>query len=277
MQRPASGAHADCVTARADSGPATDATARVLARACVDAVQAVGGFAGGIYLRSGPEGPLLLAVLMGLPGKLFRPWWRMHVNRPYPVAEAYRSGQSVHLPDADTAMQRFPQMMAGLPFPFGSLYEPVMAGAERFGVLFVLRPATPVPRSTPPTGSGCAPPRTGWPTGSPHSPRPGNRCSGRAIRCAYRRRTRRRVRARRWSGSRCRCSPWTARAGSATSTTPQHVCWAWIRRSCAGGWCGRRCPGSGSPRTRTTSAGCSCPASRCASLPGAAGSRTGTG
>ncbi|MCX5149287.1 SpoIIE family protein phosphatase [Streptomyces sp. NBC_00320] len=143
MQRPASGAHADCVTARADSGPATDATARVLARACVDAVQAVGGFAGGIYLRSGPEGPLLLAVLMGLPGKLFRPWWRMHVNRPYPVAEAYRSGQSVHLPDADTAMQRFPQMMAGLPFPFGSLYEPVMAGAERFGVLFVLRPATP--------------------------------------------------------------------------------------------------------------------------------------
>ncbi|MFI1151363.1 SpoIIE family protein phosphatase [Streptomyces sp. NPDC020817] len=143
MQRPASGAHADCVTARPDSGPATDATVRVLARACVDAVQAVGGFAGGVYLRSGAEGLLLLAVMTGLPGRLFRPWWRMHVNRPYPVAEAYRSGQSVHLPDAESAMRRFPQLMAGLPFPFGSLYEPVMAGAQRFGVLFVLRPATP--------------------------------------------------------------------------------------------------------------------------------------
>ncbi|MER7467795.1 SpoIIE family protein phosphatase [Streptomyces sp. NPDC097981] len=143
MQRPAFWAHADCVTARADSGPAGDATARVLARASVDAVQAVGGFAGGVYLRSGAEGPLLLAVVTGLPGRLFRPWWRMHVNRPYPVAEAYRSGQSVHLPDAEAAMQRFPQMMAGLPFPFGSLYEPVITGTERFGVLFVLRPATP--------------------------------------------------------------------------------------------------------------------------------------
>ncbi|MFE5768135.1 SpoIIE family protein phosphatase [Streptomyces sp. NPDC056485] len=117
--------------------------ARVLARTCVDAVQAVGGFAGGIYLRSGAEGPLLLAVVSGLPGRLFRPWWRMQVNRPYPVAEAFRCGQSVHLPDAEVAMRRFPQLMAGLPFPFGSFYEPVMAGAQRFGVLFVLRPATP--------------------------------------------------------------------------------------------------------------------------------------
>ncbi|MFI6144122.1 SpoIIE family protein phosphatase [Streptomyces sp. NPDC051109] len=143
MQRPASEGHADCVTARPDSGPATDATVRVLARACVDAVHAVGGFAGGVYLRSGAEGALLLAVVTGLPVRLFRPWWRMHVNRPYPVAEAYRTGQSVHLPDAEAAMRRFPQLMAGLPFPFGSLYEPVMAGAQRFGVLFVLRPATP--------------------------------------------------------------------------------------------------------------------------------------
>ncbi|WP_371646003.1 MULTISPECIES: SpoIIE family protein phosphatase [unclassified Streptomyces] len=144
MQFPTPGAHPDCVTARPDSsGPASDASARELARAAVDAVQAVGGFAGGVYLRSGAEGPLLLAVLTGLPGRLFRPWWRMHVNRPYPVAEAYRSGQPVHLPDADAAMRRFPQMMAGLPFPFGSVYEPVMAGAHRFGVLFVLRPATP--------------------------------------------------------------------------------------------------------------------------------------
>ena len=40
-------------------------------------------------------------------------------------------------------MRRFPQLMAGLPFPFGSLYAPVVSGREKFGVLVVLRPATP--------------------------------------------------------------------------------------------------------------------------------------
>ncbi|MCP3754376.1 SpoIIE family protein phosphatase [Streptomyces sp. TBY4] len=132
------------MTARPDTGgPVTDATAQVLARAALDAVGAAGGYAGGVYLRSGTEGLLLMAAVTGIPGPLFRPWWRMHVNRPYPVAEAYRSGQSVHLPDAESAMRRFPQLMAGLPFPFGSLYEPVSRGRERYGVLVVLRPATP--------------------------------------------------------------------------------------------------------------------------------------
>ncbi|MCX4524445.1 MULTISPECIES: GAF domain-containing SpoIIE family protein phosphatase [unclassified Streptomyces] len=115
----------------------------MLARAVAGVVEAVGGYAGGMYLRSGTEGLLRIAVLTGLPGRLFRPWWRVHVNRPYPASEAYRSGQSVLLPDAETSMRRFPQLVAGLPFPFASLYEPVRAGSERFGVLFVLRDATP--------------------------------------------------------------------------------------------------------------------------------------
>lgn len=132
------------MTARPDNdGPVPDAAAQVLARAAVDAVSAVGGYAGGVYLRSGTEGLLLMAALTGLPGPLFRPWWRMQVNRPYPVAESFRSGQALYLPDAETAMARFPQLMAGLPFPFASLYEPVTAGRERFGVLMALREATP--------------------------------------------------------------------------------------------------------------------------------------
>ncbi|MEU4353925.1 SpoIIE family protein phosphatase [Streptomyces virginiae] len=130
--------------ARAGSvGAATDAMVQALARAAVSAVEAVGGYAGGVYLRSSSGELLQLALFTGLPLPLFRPWWRMQVNRPFPVAEAYRSGQAVHLPDAASAMSRFPQLIAGLPFPFASLYEPVTAGTERFGVLLVLRPATP--------------------------------------------------------------------------------------------------------------------------------------
>ncbi|MFF9864790.1 SpoIIE family protein phosphatase [Streptomyces sp. NPDC013953] len=120
----------------------SDELGAVLAQAAVSAVEAVGGYAGGVYLRSGTPGLLRLAVLSGLPGPLFRPWWRMHVNRPFPIAQAYRSGRTVALADAEDAMRRFPQLMAGLPFPFGSLYTPVTHGSDRFGVLVVLRPAT---------------------------------------------------------------------------------------------------------------------------------------
>ncbi|MER7728738.1 SpoIIE family protein phosphatase [Streptomyces sp. NPDC096323] len=128
---------------RLGNGGAPDQLSLVLAQAVVNAVEAAGGRAGGVYLRSLTPGLLKLAVLAGLPGPLFRPWWRMHVNRPFPVAEAFRSGQAVHLADAEEAMRRFPQLMAGLPFPFGSLYAPVFSGGKPVGVLVVLRAATP--------------------------------------------------------------------------------------------------------------------------------------
>lgn len=128
---------------RLGNGGAPDQLSLVLTQAVVNAVESAEGRAGGVYLRSLTPGLLKLAVLAGLPGPLFRPWWRMHVNRPFPVAEAFRSGQAVHLADAEEAMRRFPQLMAGLPFPFGSLYMPVFSGGRPVGVLVVLRAATP--------------------------------------------------------------------------------------------------------------------------------------
>ncbi|SEE13596.1 SpoIIE family protein phosphatase [Streptomyces sp. TLI_105] len=127
----------------ADNGPASHALTWALAETALAAVEEVGGYAGGVYLRSGTPGLLRLAVLVGLPGPLFRPWWRMHTNRPFPVAEVHRSGQAVHLPDVEEAMRRFPQLVASLPFPFASLYAPVIAGRERFGVLVALRAPSP--------------------------------------------------------------------------------------------------------------------------------------
>ncbi|MFG3142542.1 SpoIIE family protein phosphatase [Streptomyces sp. NPDC048211] len=131
------------LSGRLDNGRAPDELSLVLAQAVVNAIESAGGQAGGIFLRSPTPGLLRLAVLAGLPGPLFRPWWRMHVNRPFPVAEAFRSGRPVHLADAEEAMRRFPQLMAGLPFPFGSLYIPVFSGGEPVGVLAVMRAATP--------------------------------------------------------------------------------------------------------------------------------------
>ncbi|MFG2550830.1 SpoIIE family protein phosphatase [Streptomyces sp. NPDC048581] len=113
----------------------------LLIDASAEAISATGGHAGGVYLRSSTPGLLRLAVLEGLPGPLFRPWWRLHVDRPFPVADAYRLGVEVVLPNATETMRRYPQFAAGLPFQFGSVHVPITAGSTVFGVLTVLRPS----------------------------------------------------------------------------------------------------------------------------------------
>ncbi|WP_420708499.1 SpoIIE family protein phosphatase [Streptomyces sp. ERV7] len=105
-------------------------------------MRAVGGHVGGVYLRSSTPGLLRLAVLAGLPGPLFRPWWRMHVDRPFPVADAHRLGIEIQLADPTETMRRYPQLAAGLPFRFGSVYVPVVGASTAYGVLTVLCPAT---------------------------------------------------------------------------------------------------------------------------------------
>jgi hypothetical protein len=119
--------------------------AALLAEASTAALGAAGGRVAGVYLRSSTPGLLRLAVLAGLPAHLFRGWWRLHVGRRFPVADAYRLGVQVVLPNATETMRRYPQFAAGLPFPFGSVHMPVPGGSEPLGVLTVLRPAADSP------------------------------------------------------------------------------------------------------------------------------------
>lgn len=137
---------------REDRAP--DALASLLGDAVTDAIRAARGFAGGVYLRSNTPGLLRLAVLAGLPGPLFRPWWRMHVERPFPVADAHRLGVEVLLADPTETMRRYPQLAAGLPFRFGSLYVPVVGGTTPYGVLTCLRPRPRTPPRSCRTGTG---------------------------------------------------------------------------------------------------------------------------
>ncbi|MFE1443663.1 SpoIIE family protein phosphatase [Streptomyces sp. NPDC058739] len=113
----------------------------LLAEVATEAISAVRGTVAGVYLPSEAPGVLRLAVLAGLPGPLFRPWWRVHVDRRFPVSEAFRSGVQVLLPNATETMRRFPQFAAALPIPLGSITLPVTAGAEPLGALTALRPA----------------------------------------------------------------------------------------------------------------------------------------
>ncbi|MBV2357874.1 SpoIIE family protein phosphatase [Streptomyces sp. J2-1] len=125
------------------AGSAGRRLAELLVGASNGALGAAGGRVAGVYLRTGTPGLLRLAVLVGLPGPLFRPWWRLHVRRPFPVADAFRLGVPVVLPNAAETVRRYPQFAAGLPFPFGSVHVPVPGGTEPLGVLTVLRAAAP--------------------------------------------------------------------------------------------------------------------------------------
>ncbi|MFD9657535.1 SpoIIE family protein phosphatase [Streptomyces mirabilis] len=120
---------------------ALNSLAALLSGSVADAIRAARGFAGGVYLRSSTPELLRLAVLAGLPGQLFRPWWRMPLGRPFPAADSHRLGVEVLLTDATETMRRYPQLAASLPFQFGSLYVPVVSASSSFGVLTVLRPS----------------------------------------------------------------------------------------------------------------------------------------
>ncbi|MFE0952714.1 hypothetical protein, partial [Streptomyces mutabilis] len=75
-----------------DAGRMPRRLTALLVDASTRAIRAAGGYAGGIYLPSRTPGLLRLAVLAGLPGPLFRPWWRLHTDSAFPVADAYRLG-----------------------------------------------------------------------------------------------------------------------------------------------------------------------------------------
>ncbi|MGW0867511.1 SpoIIE family protein phosphatase [Streptomyces sp. NPDC002611] len=109
------------------------------------AVRDLGGYGGLVYLRSRDRRSLVLALVTGVPRSLLRAWWRVPMGGALPMAEAYRSDEPLWLPDERVTMVRFPHFTAGLPYSFGSAYQPVRAGGEAVGVLVVLRSAARSP------------------------------------------------------------------------------------------------------------------------------------
>ncbi|MFC7845453.1 SpoIIE family protein phosphatase [Streptomyces sp. NPDC057382] len=119
------------------TGPFEDALTGPL----TEAVRDLGGYGGLVYLRSRDRRSLVLAMVAGVPRSLLRSWWRVPVGGALPMAEAYRRDEVLWLPDERATMVRFPHFTAGLPYSFGSAYQPVHAGGETVGVLVVLRSA----------------------------------------------------------------------------------------------------------------------------------------
>ncbi|MFE6525276.1 SpoIIE family protein phosphatase [Streptomyces sp. NPDC057794] len=125
----------------------------------VEAVRDLDGYGGLIYLRSPDRRSLVLAMVTGVPRSLLKSWWRVPVGGAVPMAEAYRRDETLWLPDERATMVRFPHFTAGLPYSFGSAYQPVRAGDETVGVLVVLRSAARAPMDAEAVGRALRPAR----------------------------------------------------------------------------------------------------------------------
>ncbi|MFF6879815.1 MULTISPECIES: SpoIIE family protein phosphatase [unclassified Streptomyces] len=111
----------------------------------VEAVRDLDGYGGLVYLRSVDRRSLVLTMVTGVPRSLLKSWWRVPVGGALPMAEAYRRDETLWLADERATMVRFPHFTAGLPYSFGSAYQPVRTGGEVVGVLVVLRSASRAP------------------------------------------------------------------------------------------------------------------------------------
>ncbi|MFJ6000149.1 SpoIIE family protein phosphatase [Streptomyces sp. NPDC092370] len=142
--RPAGGRSRDGAGGRVPNGD-TGRLEDALTTPLVAAVRDLDGYGGLVYLRSRDRRSLVLAMVTGVPRSLLRSWWRVPVGGALPMAEAYRRDETLWLPDERASMVRFPHFTAGLPYSFGSAYQPVRAGGETVGVLVVLRSAARTP------------------------------------------------------------------------------------------------------------------------------------
>lgn len=109
-----------------------------LVDAVLRAVEVSGAHAGSVFLASGDGSTLVLAAAAGMPPSLLGGWRRIPVSSAIPVAEAFRTGRTVHLADAEETVRRFPQLAVALPYPFGSASVPVTAGQETMGAMAVV-------------------------------------------------------------------------------------------------------------------------------------------
>ncbi|MER5837408.1 PAS domain-containing protein, partial [Streptomyces sp. NPDC002130] len=123
----------------------------------VEAVRDLDGYGGLVYLRSRDRRSLVLAMITGVPRSLLKSWWRVPVGGALPMAEAYRRDETLWLPDEHATMVRFPHFTAGLPYSFGSAYQPVRTGGETVGVLVVLRSAARAPMDGEAVGAALRP------------------------------------------------------------------------------------------------------------------------
>ncbi len=122
--------------------PWRDAVDRLLADSLLRAVRSTSAYGGLVYLRSPDRRSLMINTVVGVPLHLLDVLRRIPVAAPLPPAEAYRTGRTILLGDADETMRRFPRLAVGLPYSYASAWVPLAADGQSFGALALLWPGS---------------------------------------------------------------------------------------------------------------------------------------
>ncbi len=131
--------------AEAPAGRGLEEAARILrsAPARLDA------HIGGLYLLSEDRQVLELAVTLGAARQFTRPWQRVGITAPVPVAEAVRSGLVVWVGGTEDMARRYPRVAVAMPYAFCLAAAPLVTRRTAYGAVFVLWPAAHPPEMSP--------------------------------------------------------------------------------------------------------------------------------
>lgn len=111
-------------------------------------VRRTGASAGGVYVLSGDEPVLHLAVMCGVSPVVAAPWRRVPLATVGPVSDAVREDRLVWVGGQDDMARMYPRTAAALPYRFAMAAAPLDGVRQCWGALLLLWPATRPPALT---------------------------------------------------------------------------------------------------------------------------------
>ncbi|GHJ40685.1 SpoIIE family protein phosphatase [Streptomyces sp. TS71-3] len=125
--------------------PETAEVDRLLDRA----TRTVGAHFGALYLKVPERKLMMMTTATGVPSRLTRPWSRVALAAPVPVAEAARSGAPVWLPNRQELARRFPRTALAFPYSVAMYVVPVLVDGACWGAVLMLWPGNRPQELTP--------------------------------------------------------------------------------------------------------------------------------
>lgn len=122
---------------------------QALAEGLREVLYEVGAHAGGVYLFAPEEDMLSLAVLVGLPREIIRPWEKVGLTAPLPAVDALRTHGLVWVGQAEEMVRDYPRTAITLPYDFRVGAYPLRSQITEYGSLFAIWPASHPPTLTP--------------------------------------------------------------------------------------------------------------------------------
>ncbi|WP_344637450.1 GAF domain-containing SpoIIE family protein phosphatase [Kitasatospora cystarginea] len=112
-----------------------------LASALRSGATRLGAHIGGLYLLSDDLQVLQLELTLGAGRQFIRPWVRIGLAAPIPVADAARDGRLVWVGGAAEMARRYPRVAVSMPYAFCLAAIPLTAGQRVYGAVFLMWPA----------------------------------------------------------------------------------------------------------------------------------------